>query len=46
MIAAAGDIVPKPDKVSFEAAATLPVGSLTAWKAVEDAGVKSGRRRC
>ena len=42
-IAAAGDIVPKPDKVSFEAAATLPVGSLTAWKAVEDAGVKSGQ---
>lgn len=42
-IAKAGDIVPKPDNLSFEMAATVPVASLTAWKAVEDAGVKSGQ---
>ena len=42
-IAAAADLVVKPDKVSFETAATIPTGALTAWKAVEDAGVKSGQ---
>jgi len=42
-VASVGELVPKPNNVSFEAAATLPIGSLTAWKAVEDAGVKSGQ---
>jgi len=42
-VAAAADLVPKPANVSFEAAATLPVGALTAWKAVEDAGVAKGQ---
>ena len=42
-IASAGDLVAKPDNVSFELAATLPVGALTAWQAVEDAGVRSGQ---
>ena len=42
-VAAAADLVPKPGNVSFEAAATLPVGALTAWKAVEDAGVTKGQ---
>jgi NADPH:quinone reductase-like Zn-dependent oxidoreductase len=35
-IAAAIDVTAKPDKLSFESAATLPVGALTAWQAVED----------
>jgi NADPH:quinone reductase-like Zn-dependent oxidoreductase len=42
-IAAAEDVVPKPDELSFELAATVPVGALTAWKALEDGGVKSGQ---
>ena len=42
-IAAAIDVTAKPDKLSFESAATLPVGALTAWQAVEDAGVKAGQ---
>jgi NADPH:quinone reductase-like Zn-dependent oxidoreductase len=33
------DVVPKPENLSFELAATVPVGALTAWKAVLDAGV-------
>jgi NADPH:quinone reductase-like Zn-dependent oxidoreductase len=42
-IAAAGDVVPKPDQLGFDVAATVPVGALTAWKALDDAGVKSGQ---
>jgi NADPH:quinone reductase-like Zn-dependent oxidoreductase len=42
-IAAETDIVPKPESLSFELAATVPVGALTAWKALEDAGVKAGQ---
>lgn len=42
-IATASDVTAKPDKLSFESAATLPVGALTAWQAVEDAGVKAGQ---
>ena len=43
-IAKATDIVAKPEKLSFEAAASLPVGALTAWALVEEAGVKAGQR--
>ena len=42
-IASSGDLAPKPDNVSFELAATLPVGALTAWQAVEDAGITAGQ---
>lgn len=43
-LAAATDLVAKPDALSFEAAAAIPVGALTAWQAVEDAGLKAGQR--
>ena len=42
-IAGGTDIVVKPDNLTFEQAATLPVGSLTAWQCVEDAGIKTGQ---
>ena len=42
-VAKAGDVVAKPDGLSFEMAATVPVGALTAWKALDDAGVKAGQ---
>jgi NADPH:quinone reductase-like Zn-dependent oxidoreductase len=42
-VAKAADVVPKPDNLSFELAATVPIGALTAWKALEDAGIKSGQ---
>jgi len=42
-IAAADDVVPKPEELSFEMAATVPVGALTAWKALEDTGVAKGQ---
>jgi NADPH:quinone reductase-like Zn-dependent oxidoreductase len=42
-IASANDVTAKPDNLSFELAATLPVGALTAWQAVEDAGIKTGQ---
>jgi NADPH:quinone reductase-like Zn-dependent oxidoreductase len=41
-VAKAGDIVPKPDSVGFEEAAAVSVGALTAWQAVEEAGVAKG----
>jgi NADPH:quinone reductase-like Zn-dependent oxidoreductase len=37
-LAKAADIVLKPDNVSFEMAATVPLGALTAWQAVADSG--------
>jgi NADPH:quinone reductase-like Zn-dependent oxidoreductase len=42
-IAKAAAVAAKPDGLSFEIAATLPVGALTAWQTVEDAGVKAGQ---
>jgi NADPH:quinone reductase-like Zn-dependent oxidoreductase len=41
-VAAEGDIVPKPEGLSFEVAATVPIAALTAWKAVEDSGAGKG----
>ena len=38
------DLVAKPDGISFEIAASLPVGALTAWQLVEEAGVKAGQK--
>jgi NADPH:quinone reductase-like Zn-dependent oxidoreductase len=43
-VAAEGDIHVMPGKLSFAEAAAVPVGALTAWKAViEDAGVRKGQ---
>ena len=43
-LAAVSDIQPKPADLSFEQAATVAVGALTAWGAVEAAGVQPGQR--
>lgn len=44
-LAEKGDIQPKPDSISYEEAASIPVGALTAWAAVIDtANVQSGQR--
>jgi NADPH:quinone reductase-like Zn-dependent oxidoreductase len=42
-VAAEGDVVPKPDNLSFEMAATVPVAALTARKAVSDSGAGKGQ---
>lgn len=41
-VAGEGDVVPKPEGLSFETAATVPLAALTAWKAVEDSGAREG----
>ena len=44
-IALAKDIQPKPSNLTFEQAATVPVGALTAWGAViNSANVQAGQR--
>jgi len=44
-LAQAGDIQPKPENISFEEAASIPLGALTAWAAVLDAAnVQAGQR--
>jgi NADPH:quinone reductase-like Zn-dependent oxidoreductase len=44
-VAAAGDVQPKPAHLSFEEAASVPMGALTAWDAVIDvANVQAGQR--
>jgi NADPH:quinone reductase-like Zn-dependent oxidoreductase len=43
-LAKASDVVAKPEGLSFETAASLPVGALTAWQLVEEAGVTAGQR--
>lgn len=41
----ASEVYPKPQPLSFEQAAAVPVGALTAWQAViEEAEVKAGQR--
>ena len=37
-------IAAKPDSVTFEEAATISGGATTAWRAIQDAGVKRGDR--
>jgi NADPH:quinone reductase-like Zn-dependent oxidoreductase len=44
-LAAASDIQPKPAELTFEQAASVPVGALTAWGAVvEAANLQAGQR--
>lgn len=44
-IAKAGEIAPKPESLDFENAAAIPVGALTAWRAMfEMANLTSGQR--
>src|SRR5215211_1466019 len=44
-LALASDVQPKPASLTFEEAASVPMGALTAWGAVIDAaGVESGQR--
>jgi NADPH:quinone reductase-like Zn-dependent oxidoreductase len=43
-LAAAKDLVPKPERIGFDEAATISLGGLTAWKAlVEDGQVAAGQ---
>ena len=39
-----GELSLKPARLSFEEAASVPVGALTAWSAVEAAGIQPGQR--
>jgi NADPH:quinone reductase-like Zn-dependent oxidoreductase len=43
-LAAATDIQSKPAGLSFEQAASVPVGALTAWGAIEAANLQAGQR--
>lgn len=43
-LAKANEIQPKPASLTFEEAASLPVGVLTAWGAIETAKVEAGQR--
>lgn len=43
-LAKAADITIKPENISFAQAAAIPIGALTAWQAVEDAGVQKNHR--
>ena len=44
-VVAAGDLQLKPDRLSFDEAASIPVGALTAWGVVFDgANVQAGQR--
>jgi NADPH:quinone reductase-like Zn-dependent oxidoreductase len=42
-IVSVNDVIAKPNNLSFELAATLPVGALTAWQTIEDACIKTGQ---
>lgn len=43
-LAKANEIQPKPASLTYEEAASVPVGALTAWGAVEAANVQAGQR--
>ena len=43
-LAKANEIQPKPASLTFEEAASIPVGVLTAWSAIEAAKVEAGQR--
>jgi NADPH:quinone reductase-like Zn-dependent oxidoreductase len=38
------DLFLKPENLSFDQAASVPVGALTAWQAIEGAGIQPGQR--
>ncbi len=40
----ASALVPKPDSLTFEQAAAVPIGALTAWRALDKAKTKPGQR--
>ncbi len=42
VVAKASSIAPIPDALSFEQAASVPLGALTAWHVVEEAGITAG----
>jgi len=42
-VAAEGDVVVKPESLSFEEAAAVPLAALTAWQAVADSGAAKGQ---
>ena len=43
-VAAASEVQPKPAHLTFEQAASVPLGALTAWQAIEAANVQPGQR--
>jgi NADPH:quinone reductase-like Zn-dependent oxidoreductase len=43
-VAAVSEVQPKPAHLTFEEAASVSLGSLTAWQAVEQANVQAGQR--
>jgi len=43
-VAPAGNLALKPSNLSYDEAATVPVGALTAWGAIETAKVQAGQR--
>jgi NADPH:quinone reductase-like Zn-dependent oxidoreductase len=43
-LAGVGDIQPKPVHLSFEEAAAVPVGALTAWSAIEAVDLQDGQK--
>lgn len=43
VVAKAADIALIPDNLTFEQAASVTLGALTAWHVVEEAGIKSGQ---
>jgi len=43
-VASTAEVVEKPSTLTFEEAAAVPVGALTAWQMVCDAGLKAGQR--
>jgi NADPH:quinone reductase-like Zn-dependent oxidoreductase len=43
-LAAAAHLQPKPAGLSFEQAASVPVGALTAWGIIQTAAIQSGQR--
>ena len=43
-LAKANEIQPKPEGLTFEEAASIPMGALTAWSAIETAKIEPGQR--
>jgi NADPH:quinone reductase-like Zn-dependent oxidoreductase len=43
-VATAANVQLKPANITFDQAAAVPMGALTAWKAIEDANIQTGQR--